>query len=133
MQTKSNIMIAVAVIAVGLVSFISGRISVMDSEAQVVPTKVETGVSSQVEQKGSPAVSNKVQSNPSVATDLTDAGASSSTNGANGQFVASKNGTRYFPVTCGSSKTIKPENAIYFQTVAEAEASGKTQSPQCKY
>lgn len=132
MQTKSNILIALAVLVVGLVSFISGRVSVGHSNGvqSSIPQNVQGAVSGQG--PGSPIVTSNPSAKVETGGDLT-VGGGTTTESANYPYVASKNGTRYFPVTCGSSKTIKPENAIYFQTAAEAEASGKTQSPQCKY
>ena len=48
-----------------------------------------------------------------------------------GGYVASKNGTKYFPVSCGSAKTIKEENKIFFQSTSEAESAGYTPAKNC--
>ena len=112
MKTKSNIIIVLTIVAVGLVSFFISHKFIRDKdvEANIVPVS-------------------EVQNTPSSPKPVVSDTSSSS--GA--AFVASKNGERYFPVTCGSAKTIKPENAIYFATQAEAEAAGKTKSVQCDY
>jgi hypothetical protein len=42
-----------------------------------------------------------------------------------GQFVASKSGAKYHPVTgCSYADRIKEENRIYFNTAKEAESAG---------
>jgi hypothetical protein len=51
---------------------------------------------------------------------------------AGGQFVASKNGTKYYFPWCGTVKNIKEENKIWFQTREEAEAAGYEPASNCK-
>ncbi|MFO0704378.1 MAG: hypothetical protein U0517_00155 [Candidatus Andersenbacteria bacterium] len=42
-----------------------------------------------------------------------------------GQFIASKSGTKYHPASgCSYADRIKEENRIYFRSAAEAEAAG---------
>src|SRR3989344_4916087 len=41
-----------------------------------------------------------------------------------GQYVASKNGTKYYLPTCSGANRIKDENRIWFATEAEALAEG---------
>lgn len=40
------------------------------------------------------------------------------------QFVASRRGKKYYPVTSPMGERIKPENRVYFPTANDAEASG---------
>ena len=40
------------------------------------------------------------------------------------QFVASKRGKKYYPVTSRSAQTLSPANRIYFRDAASAEAAG---------
>lgn len=49
-----------------------------------------------------------------------------------GKYVASKNGTKYYLPTCSGAKRIKDENKVWFATVEEAKASGRTPSSACK-
>jgi hypothetical protein len=49
-----------------------------------------------------------------------------------GDIVASKNGTKYYPKGCSGISRIKEENKIYFRTEAEAVASGLEKSVTCK-
>ncbi|HYD93577.1 MAG TPA: hypothetical protein VEB18_03970 [Candidatus Paceibacterota bacterium] len=51
---------------------------------------------------------------------------------AGGQYVASKNGTRYYLPWCGGVKNIKEENKVWFSTKADAEAAGYTPAANCK-
>ena len=47
-------------------------------------------------------------------------------------FVASKNGTKYYAVGCGGAARIKPENQAWFATEADAKAAGYTAGGNCK-
>lgn len=49
-----------------------------------------------------------------------------------GAVVASKNGTRYYPKSCGAAKRIKPEFLLAFSSATAAEEAGYTRSTQCK-
>lgn len=46
-------------------------------------------------------------------------------------FVASRNGTRYYIPTCSGAQRIKEENKIWFGTEAEARSAGYTPAPGC--
>ncbi len=48
------------------------------------------------------------------------------------QFVASKNGQKYYPPDCASANRIKEENRVYYTSATEAEADGKELSSQCQ-
>ena len=39
-------------------------------------------------------------------------------------FVASKRGTKYYPVDSSAGNRLVPQNRIYFRSAAEAEAMG---------
>jgi len=49
-----------------------------------------------------------------------------------GDFVASRNGAKYYPIGCSGINRIKEDNKVYFRTEAEAQASGLTKSSTCK-
>ncbi len=49
-----------------------------------------------------------------------------------GDFVASKNGTVYYPKACKSASRIKEENRLFFASALEAEGAGFRRSAQCK-
>lgn len=46
-------------------------------------------------------------------------------------FVASKNGTKYYPVNCSSASRINDENKVYFETEQEALDAGLEKSSTC--
>lgn len=48
-----------------------------------------------------------------------------------GEFVASKTGTKYYPKDCGSISRIKEENRIYFATEKEAQDKGYARTESC--
>lgn len=50
-----------------------------------------------------------------------------------GEFVASKNGTKYYKEGCDGAKRILEENKIWFQTQEEAELSGYEKSSTCDF
>lgn len=47
------------------------------------------------------------------------------------KFVASKNGTKYYPINCKSVSRIKEENKIYFESAEEAEKGGLELTTSC--
>ena len=51
---------------------------------------------------------------------------------AGGQYVASKNGERYYLPWCGGVSRINEENKVWFASKAEAEAAGYTPAANCK-
>ena len=48
------------------------------------------------------------------------------------QFVASKNGKKYFTVGCSAAKTIKADNKVFFGSQEEAKKAGYEPSTMCK-
>lgn len=48
-------------------------------------------------------------------------------------YVASKNGTKYYPTDCKGAARIKDENKVYFMTMEEAEESGLGQAANCSF
>lgn len=49
-----------------------------------------------------------------------------------GKYVASKNGTKYYLPNCSGAKRIKEENKVWFASIEDAKASGRTPSSTCK-
>ncbi len=47
------------------------------------------------------------------------------------QFVASKNGTKYYLSSCSGVKRIKPENIVSFPSREAAEAAGYSKAANC--
>ena len=50
---------------------------------------------------------------------------------AEGEFVASKRGKKYYPTNCSAAKNIKGENRINFESSQKAEEAGYTASSSC--
>lgn len=48
------------------------------------------------------------------------------------QFIASKTGTKYYPVGCGGINRIKEENRVYFITEQEAIDKGYERTSTCQ-
>jgi hypothetical protein len=46
-------------------------------------------------------------------------------------FVASKNGTKYYPNGCSAANRIKPENQIWFATEEDATLQGYSRTTSC--
>jgi hypothetical protein len=49
-----------------------------------------------------------------------------------GQFVASKNGTKYYLSSCAGANKISDANKIYFVSASAAEAAGYSPAANCK-
>ncbi len=48
-----------------------------------------------------------------------------------GAYVASKNGAKYYLVSCSSASRIKAENRVYFASVQQAVAAGYEPAANC--
>ena len=46
-------------------------------------------------------------------------------------FIASKNGTKYYPIDCASANRIKPENRLYFALAIDAQKAGYEPAVSC--
>jgi hypothetical protein len=101
---KDLILVAV-IILVALISFGLGRLSKIGESRVPVTIENLTG-----------AVDNAI----------------SPVSSAKGNYVASKNGTKYHYVWCSGAATIKEENKIYFSTAEEAQKAGYTPAANCK-
>src|SRR3989338_8833837 len=52
--------------------------------------------------------------------------------GQTGNYVASKNGAKYYLPSCAGAKRISEPNKIWFNSIAAAAAAGYTQAAACK-
>lgn len=50
---------------------------------------------------------------------------------AAGGYVASKNGSKYYPIGCAGVSRIKEENKVYFESAIDAQAAGYTPAANC--
>lgn len=115
MNKKSNIIVGIVVIALIGVSALGFSLTQKPGKGTEPAKAAQTQQAAKTEQpEGGSGVEN----------------GSSTSNG--GSFVASKSGTKYFPVDCGSSKTIKEENKVFFSSASAAETAGYELAKNCK-
>lgn len=50
---------------------------------------------------------------------------------AEGKYLASKNGSRYYLPSCSGAKRIKEENRVWFSSAEDAQATGRTPASNC--
>ena len=67
-----------------------------------------------------------------VAASVTDAAIHGGTPRTAGEYVASKNGTKYYLPSCSGVTRIKEENKIWFDTKEEAERRGYQPAANCE-
>lgn len=113
---EEEIFIVAALILVGAFGFGLGRWSKLTGEHE--PLKVENV----------PAVS--VTTNGGEVS-AAQAGAQNPPAAGRGNFVASKNGAKYYRPDCAGVKRIKEENKIWFDSAEEARARGYTPAANC--
>ena len=108
---KSDFMLFGIIILVAITSFSIGRLS-------------------NTQTRGEPVIISNAIPFP-TATNLADpsvAGVSTS----QGSFVASVNGTKYYPVDCSGADRISEQNKIYFNSALEASTAGYELSVLCE-
>jgi len=52
---------------------------------------------------------------------------------ADGQFVASKNGTKYYPQDCSGADRISPANKVWFASASAAADAGYAPAAHCTW
>ncbi len=108
---QENVLLVLVITLVGSACFLFGRLS--NTASQPTKSVVITG---HVE-----TFTNSLATNETPATI------------GQGEYVASRNGTKYYPPNCGSAKRINEENKVWFATQEEAELAGFTKSSTCTY
>ena len=102
---EKDLILAVVIILVALISFGLGRLSKIGESR--VPITIEN------------------LSTTTPTEKITD-------NKIMGNFVASKNGTKYHYPWCSGAQSIKEENKIWFSTAEEAQKAGYQPASNCK-
>lgn len=115
---ESDIYIALVVILVAFLSFGLGRLSILESKKPDI--RIETIPAGEAGALGAAAITAIAGKPPASAQS------------AQGQFVASKNGTKYYFPWCSGANRIKDENKVWFQTVEEAKKAGYQPASTCK-
>lgn len=114
-NTGKDVMVVLIVVFVGIASFELGRMTQKHSEGGL-----------KIDYKAEEA---NVLSTGIVNESIIDQNTASQ---PKGNFVASKNGTKYYGITCSAGKSIKEENKIYFATADDAINAGYTPSTACR-
>jgi hypothetical protein len=112
--TNQEYQLTALIIAVALIAFYLGRVS---QDAQY--TLIERG-------------SEEVAPAPLRMPTSTAAASQVAAPAAQGNYVASKSGTKYHLPWCSGAQRIKEENKVFFATKEEAEAAGYTPASNCK-
>jgi len=122
-----DMLLVLAVILLGVVSFGLGRLSNEPENARPVVLRVPVSASVQASIPASgdydlPAGDRvSVDENPVNATPATEK-----------QYVASKNGSVYHLPWCSGAQRIKEENKVWFATKEAAQAAGLRPAANCK-
>ena len=123
---KGPMFFVIVALLVGVGSFGMGRLTKVDAERE--PVRIEAASASMGEVNGPAAPKMAAETPPTQAPKVEIPESGSPT----GQFVASKNGKKYFTLTCSGAKTIKAENRVYFGSQDEAKKAGYEPSATCK-
>ena len=108
------------IILVGISSFALGRISVEKESAVKPGVKMINPIAI----PASTLTAETINNNYTVSNVIPHSAIKS-------QFVASKNGTKYYLPNCSGAKRIKPENLINFPSQEAAEAAGYGKAANC--
>ncbi len=125
---NQEILLALLIVVVSLVSFALGRLSVGTVRA---PTSQDATVSV-VKEGSAPSVEKDTQKVENIVEKEKNPEKSNGPVTPEGGYVASKNGTKYHLPWCSGAKHIKEENKVNFKTKEEAEKAGYTPASNCK-
>lgn len=125
----SDAYIAVIIVLVGVASFGLGRLSALPGKE---PVRIYQGEAEAAAAMADlPARPTKPESVQKVVRSIVDKSAGA-TPSAEGNYVASKNGSVYYPPTCSGAARIKDENKIWFDSTTAAENAGYHAAANCK-
>lgn len=118
---NDQIFYGLLLIIIAILSFILGRFSVEDEKMTEKPLiKMIEPITLT---SSSSTTNTKIVNQPNIQT--------STNTDTDNQFVASKNGKRYYLKSCSGAKRIKPENIVSFESRELAEAAGYTKAANC--
>lgn len=125
-EKGKNLLIIFIVILVGLGSFGLGRLSKSQEDR-----KLEV-LYENLPQNTSVTTSNPLNLSQNSPNSLNKANNSSNVeNTLKRGYVASKIGSKYYPIDCSAGDKLKESNKIYFSTEKEAIEAGYTKSSSC--
>lgn len=125
-ENEKDIFLAVLIVLVGFLSFGLGRLS------RIFENKMPIEIQNAVETKGAPfdEFSSDFTSGTNASASVLGTAAQDEEQVKN--FVASKNGTKYYFPWCGGVEKIKEENKIWFASKEEAAKKGYEPAKNCK-
>ncbi len=125
---NEEVLLALLIVVVSLVSFALGRFSVgtIGAPTSQDATVLEAGEGT------SPSLENPSQKAENIIKTERSPEKSTGAVSAEGGYVASKSGTKYHLPWCSGAKRIKEENKVFFKTKEEAENAGYTPASNCK-
>ena len=115
LKVKDDLFVATLIVLVGTASFGLGKLSIL--EAQRTPISITDGQSAVLD-----AISSPVAATAQGTTSLSS---------GQGTVFGSRSGTKYYYPWCSGAARIKPENRVWFATIAAAKASGLTPAANC--
>lgn len=125
-EKGKNLFIIFIVILVGLGSFSLGRISKNEENKEIKLLYQDLNDNSPI------TTSNSLNSSQNTSNSLNTVKDQLNTeNTLKKGFVASKIGSKYYPVGCSAGEKLKESNKIYFSTEREAIEAGYTKSSSC--
>lgn len=105
----------IVVALVGLLAFGLGRLSLVGEAAQAPRVVYPEALAAK----------------PLSSTSAIAAAAPKPVAAGQGAYVASKNGSKYYLVTCSGANRIKQENKVYFVSSHDAQAAGYGPAANC--
>ena len=129
-ETAHGLIMSIILVLVGVSAFGLGRLTAMGEKTKRVVIHSPMLMASVAE--AIPSDSELPPSYP-VASETKDFNSAAATSSLSVEhnFVASKNGTKYYLPTCSGAARIKPMNQIWFATVADAKLADYTPSATC--
>lgn len=109
-----------------------GRFSVIyDKKPLTIEERKDIATAILRPEEREPVELEKEKQKPVHKEEIADKETDSPESGTEKLFVASKNGTKYYPSNCKSANRIKEENRVYFKTEQEAQSSGYERTSTC--
>jgi len=114
LKIKEDLFVALLIVLVGLASFGLGKLSVIEAEKTPI------------------SIANDGQTAGNMPGSANTSGTSTG-QAVTGQGIVfgSKTGTKYYYPSCSGAGRIKPENRVWFPTIAAAKAAGLTPAANC--
>ncbi len=116
---NDHIFTSLVIVGVGFAAFFLGRLSVGEGMMMAPQVKDNAAAVRLVTEPKPEPMSTSTPSNTETGSVTTE------------QYIASKTGSKYHCTTCPCAKQIKPANAVYFTTSADAEAAGYSKALNC--